>query len=174
MPTKNNEGSINCVSAGGTSPGSRIQATGTSSSDLAERGNRRSCSRTTATLCINWLICCAYLAGVAAWRNARQRAAGDAQAIRERQRTPAPRHRRRERGPQPSSPMPAGDQPRATVDAGPPGAAHRAGGAHRTGEARSRRAPARGRHMRRGIGGSAGGTHATSRRRFWQHARHRL
>ena len=141
----------------------------------AERANRRSCSPSTATRCINWLIVLRDFSPVllhgGMTASERQEVL---QAVRQRRRTPAPRHRRRQRGPQPSSPMPAGDQPRAAVDAGPPGAAHRAGGAHRTGEARSRRAPARGRHMRRGIGGGAGGTHATSRRRSWQHARHRL
>ncbi len=63
----------------------------------------------------------------------------------------AARNRRSQRGPEPPPPMPAGDQSRTAVDAGSPGAAHRTGGTAGTDEARSRRAPARGRHVRRGI-----------------------
>ena len=152
MPTKKDEGSSTCFDWR-----SRPRRTNPSYEHFvvysAGRASRRSCSPSIATHCINSAHLLRDFSPVLLHGGmTHQRAAGGAQAIRQRRRTSAARDRRRQRGPQPSSPMPPGDQSRAAVDAGPPGAAYRAGGPHRTGEARSRRAPARGRHMRRGIG----------------------
>ncbi len=109
--------------------------------------------------------------GTVARRADDQRATGRAPAIRHRQRAPAACNRCGQRGTEPPSPVPAGHQPRAAVDAGPTGAAHRPSRAARTDETRPRRPSARRRHMRGGVGRGPAGTNASRCRCSRRHAR---
>ena len=135
-----------------------------------EHASRRSCSPSTATRCIGLPDHLRDLSPVLLHGGLTPASGGRAAAIRHRRRTPAARNRRSQRRTEPSSPLPAGDQPRAAMDAGPPGAAHRPRRAARTDEAGSRRPPARGRHVRRGVGRGAAGADASRRRRARRHA----